>query len=152
MARRKTESDGESDLVDRNLGGGMETGDATERAVVTDYSQSPEYVAAQEATKHDAAVEDEASAARVAAAPTGGAAERAAIKRANFSRLASKRVSGVLERLSVLKQLSNTSTYDWTLEQHNKIFFTIQKHLDDVAITFENAKKTKDKSQLRFEV
>jgi hypothetical protein len=164
MARKKTTEGGESDLIDRNHGGGMETGDATERAefsesdpprvVGTDYSKNPEYVAAQEATNHDAAVEDEESAARVARAPTGSASERDTIKRANFSRLASKRVTGVLERLAVLKNLANTSTYEWTQEQHDKIFKTVYEHLAAVQNAFDAAKKAKvrDKSQLRFEV
>jgi hypothetical protein len=164
MARKKTTEGGERDLIDRNHGGGMETGDATERAefseadpprvVGTDYSNNLEYVAAQEATNHDAAVEDEESAARVAHAPTGSASERDTIKRANFSRLASKRVTGVLERLSVLKNLANPNSYDWTQEQHDKIFNTINEHLAVAKSAFDAAKKAKvrDKSQLRFEV
>ena len=83
-----------------------------------------------------------------------GQNDRSAIKRANFSRLASKRVTGVLERLSVLKNLANTNTYDWTLEQHNKIFDAIGEKYDEVVKAFVEAKKPKarDKSQLRFEV
>jgi hypothetical protein len=79
---------------------------------------------------------------------------RRAAKRANFSRLASKRVSAVLEKLSVLKQLSNTNSYDWTQEQQNKIFGTIEDHLEAVHIAFIDAKKRKvrDKSQLSFEI
>jgi hypothetical protein len=86
--------------------------------------------------------------------PTGTAEQRLATKRANFSRLASKRVTGVLERLSVLKNLANTNTYDWTQEQHDKIFDTIGEMFDEVVKAFVEAKKPKarDKSQLRFEV
>ena len=80
--------------------------------------------------------------------------DRSEIKRANFSRLASKRVTGVLERLSVLKNLANTNTYDWTQEQHDKIFDAIGEKYDEVVNAFVEAKKAKvrDKSQLRFEV
>jgi hypothetical protein len=144
MARRKTESSGEGDVIDRNDGGGLETGDspgtlATPMDLPRPSSPLP----------HEDAAEEAQSAANLA-----GQTDRLAIKRANFSRLASKRVSGVLERLSVLKQLSNTSTYDWTQEQHDKIFNTIEAHLDEVHKAFTDAKnrKVRDKSLLRFEV
>ena len=86
--------------------------------------------------------------------PTGTAEQRLATKRANFSRLASKRVTGVLERLSVLKNLANTNTYDWTQEQHDKIFKAVDDQLAETRKAFFDAKKAKarDKSQLRFEV
>ena len=134
MVRKKTESGGESDFIeqDRNAGGGIETG-------TQDRVELPYEDAAQEAQ----------SAANLA-----GQTDRGAIKRANFSRLASKRVSGVLERLSVLKQLSNTSTYEWNQDQHDKIFRVIDHQLEEVRVAFGNAKKSKvrDKSQLKFEV
>jgi len=158
MARKKHgESGGDSDLIERESPGrdvGQAETESGHGPHVTDYSENKEYVAAQEATNHDAAVEDEASAALVASAPTGSATERATIKRENFSRLASKRVTSVLERLAVLKNLANTNTYDWTQEQQDKIFDTIGEHFDAVVTAFAEAKKAKvrDKSQLRFEV
>ena len=138
MARKSrvdvADGGGESDLIeqDRNVGGGIETG-------AQDRVELP----------HEDAAEEAQSAANLA-----GQTDRASIKRANFSRLASKRVSGVLERLSVLKQLSNTNTYDWTQDQHDKIFNAIDEQLKEVRKAFEAAKKPKvrDKSQLRFEV
>jgi len=134
MGRKKTESGGESDFIeqDRNMGGGIETG-------TQDRVELP----------HEDAAEEAQSAANLA-----GQTDRGAIKRANFSRLASKRVSGVLERLSVLKQLSNTNTYEWNQDQHDKIFNAIDEQLKEVRKAFEAAKKPKvrDKSQLRFEV
>jgi len=134
MGRKKTESGGESDFIeqDRNAGGGIETG-------TQDRVELP----------HEDAAEEAQSAANLA-----GQTDRGAIKRANFSRLASKRVSGVLERLSVLENLANTNTYDWTQQQHDKIFDTIGERLDEVIKAFADAKKPKvrDKSQLRFEV
>jgi hypothetical protein len=170
MARKKTTEGGESDLIDRNHGGGMETGDATERAgfseadpprvVGTDYSKNPEYVAAQEATGGGVVTgvnmfsDGRAPEVEVIDVPTGTAEQRLATKQANFKRLASKRVTGVLERLAVLKNLANTSTYEWTQEQHDKIFKTVYEHLAAVQNAFDAAKKAKvrDKSQLRFEV
>ena len=156
MARRKNEGGGESDLMERTADD-VETalhdaGEAVERGPEkTSTEASRPNVLTEDVTwgkEDDAAEEKQSSAALV------GQADRGAVKRANFSRLASKRVSGVLERLSVLKQLSNTSTYDWTQEQHNKIFDTIGEQLDEVIKAFVDAKKPKmrDKSQLRFEV
>jgi len=134
MVRKKTESGGEGDFIeqDRNAGGGIETG-------TQDRVEFPH---------EDASEEARSSAALV------GQTDRASIKRANFSRLASKRVSRVLERLSVLKQLSNTNTYEWNQDQHDKIFNAIDEQLKEVRKAFEAAKKPKvrDKSQLRFEV
>jgi len=101
------------------------------------------------------AIEDnEAAEEAQSAANLVGQTDRAAVKRANFSRLASKRVTGVLERLSVLKNLANTNTYDWTEDQQRKIFDTIESHLEETIEAFIDAKKSKvrDKSQLRFEV
>jgi hypothetical protein len=178
MARKKTTEGGETDLIDRNHGGGMETGDLIEREspghdigqaetesghgpiVGTDYSANPEYVAAQEATGGGVVTgvnmfsDGRAPEVEVIDVPTGTAEQRLATKQANFSRLASKRVTGVLERLAVLKNLANTSTYEWTQEQHDKIFKTVYEHLAAVQNAFDAAKKAKvrDKSQLRFEV
>jgi hypothetical protein len=112
---------------------------------------------------HDSAVEDEAAAVRAAHAPTNSASERyhqieaegrrSAIKRANFSRLASKRVQRILVGLVVLKNLANTSSYEWSIGQQEKIFEAIDDQLTDVRKAFEAAKKPKaQKSALMFEV
>jgi hypothetical protein len=131
MGRKNVDKDdgGLADLIDRNAGGGLETGDGVGVA--------------------DDVAEEAQSAANLACQT-----DRGAVKRANFSRLASKRVSGVLERLSVLENLANTNTYDWTQQQHDKIFNAIDEQLKEVRKAFEAAKKPKvrDKSQLRFEV
>jgi hypothetical protein len=102
----------------------------------------------------DVGVADDAAEDAQSAAALVGQTDRAAIKRANFSRLASRRVSGVLERLSVLENLANTNTYEWTLEQHDKIFNAIDEKLKEVEKAFEAAKKPKVRYrlQLRFEV
>jgi len=151
MARKTehkiTHDDGcEADLIDRNAGGGLETGDTIERA---EFSE-----AAPPRQGDGVGVADDAAEEAQSAANLAGQTDRGAVKRSNFSRLASKRVSGVLERLSVLKQLSNTNTYEWTQDQHDKIFNAIDEQLKEVRKAFEAAKKPKvrDKSQLRFEV
>ena len=152
MGRKKNESGGESDFIDRNVGGGLETGDAIERAEFSE-ADPPR---SEETTNADAVEEAAAEAAAMASIDEkiGTAFDRSAVKRSNFSRLASKRVSGVLERLSVLKQLSNTNTYEWTQDQHDRIFNAIDEQLKEVRKAFEAAKKPKvrDRSQLRFEV
>ena len=100
---------------------------------------------------NESAGEEEQSNINLSMAAT--SVDRTAIKRANFSRLASKRVTGVLERLSVLKNLANTNTYEWTQDQHDKIFDTIGEKFDEVVKAFVEAKKPKARdSQLRFEV
>ena len=145
------------DLIERNAGGGLETGDAylkgtQERAEFSE-ADPPR---SEETTNADAVEEAAAEAAAMASIDEkiGTAFDRSAVKRSNFSRLASKRVSGVLERLSVLKQLSNTNTYEWTQDQHDRIFNAIDEQLKEVRKAFEAAKKPKvrDRSQLRFEV
>ena len=150
MARKKHgESGGESDLMDRTADDSDQAlKEAGERAEFSEVDQprSAEFRHGED-DKSDAAEE-------APAVPTGTAEQRLATKQANFKRLASRRVTGVLERLAVLKNLANTNTYDWTQEQHDKIFDTICEHFDAVLTAFTEAKKAKvrDKSQLRFEV
>jgi len=151
MSRKKSNDEphddgGGADLIDRNAGGGLETGDTIERA---EFSE-----AASPRQGDGVGVADDAAEEAQSSANLAGQTDRGAVKRSNFSRLASKRVSGVLERLSVLKQLSNTNTYEWTQDQHDKIFNAIDEQLKEVRKAFEAAKKPKvrDKSQLRFEV
>lgn len=155
MARKKVEVGGESDLIDRESPGhdiGQAETESGHGPRVTDYYENKEYVEAQKAT--DVGVADDKAEDAQSAANLVGQTDRGAIKRENFSRLASKRVTCVLERLAVLKNLANTSTYDWTQEQQDKIFTTIEQHLDEVNKAFCDAKnrKVRDKSQLRFEV
>src|SRR6266853_5475374 len=123
MARRKITPDGTvSDLIETDRNGHHDIGDV---GVADD------------------AAEDAQSAANLV-----GQSDRLAIKRANFKRLCDKRVTKILTALDVLKNLANTNTYDWTQDQHNKIFDRIENVVTDVRLVFENAKKTKvrDKS------
>ena len=154
MGRKKSndlQDDGEADLIDRNAGGGLETGDAYLKGI----QERAEFSEAAPPRQGDGVgVADDVAEEAQSAANLAGQTDRGAVKRANFSRLASKRVSGVLERLSVLKQLSNTNTYEWNQDQHDKIFNAIDEQLKEVRKAFEAAKKPKvrDRSQPRFEV
>ncbi len=157
MARRKSTPDGtESDLIETDRNGHHDIGQAETESGhgpgVADYSKNKEYVAAQAGT--DVGVADDAADDAQSAANLVGQSDRLAIKRANFKRLCDKRVTKILTALDVLKNLANTNTYDWTQDQHNKIFDRIENVVTDVRLVFENAKKTKvrDKSQLRFDV
>lgn len=52
-------------------------------------------------------------------------------KKERFKRLASFRTNGVLKRLQVLSNCSNRSAYDYSEEDINKIFSTIEKAVRD---------------------
>lgn len=46
-----------------------------------------------------------------------------------FKRLASKRTNEILEKIRILGNCSNKSSYEYTEEEINKIFSEIDKHL-----------------------
>ncbi len=46
-----------------------------------------------------------------------------------FKRVASKRTNDILERIRILGNCSNKSSYEFTEEEVNKIFSEIDKHL-----------------------
>ena len=80
---------------------------------------------------------------------------KAEVKRANFKRLCDRRVSRILNSYESLKNLSNTITYDWSEEQHEKVFSTLHEHLLSVENKFLDAKKANGrarKEKLTFEV
>lgn len=52
-------------------------------------------------------------------------------KKDRFKRLASSRTNDVLKRLQVLSNCSNRSAYDYSEEEINKIFSTIEKAVKD---------------------
>jgi hypothetical protein len=143
MARKKTTEGGESDLIER----GDEQGETNAGLGMVDHSRDFDGSDGGPLPHEDAA-EDAQSAANLV-----GQVDRTAIKRANFSRLASKRVQRILVGLAVLKNLANTSTYDWNIGQQEKIFEAIDDQLTDVREAFEAAKKPKaSKAALTFEV
>jgi len=46
-----------------------------------------------------------------------------------FRRIASKRTNEILEKIRILGNCSNKSSYEYTEEEINKIFFEIEKQL-----------------------
>lgn len=53
------------------------------------------------------------------------------IKKERFKRLATSRTTDVLKRLQVLSNCANRSAYDYSEEDINKIFMTIEKSVKD---------------------
>lgn len=70
-------------------------------------------------------------------------------KKDNFKRVAEKRTNKIIESISKLQNLTNTSFYEYTNEQIDAIFSAIQKELDNQRSIFENYKK---KEKKRFEL
>jgi hypothetical protein len=58
------------------------------------------------------------------------------IKKERFVRLATSRTTDVLKRIQVLSNCSNRSAYEYTEEEINKIFSTIEKGLKDAKAKF----------------
>lgn len=69
------------------------------------------------------------------------------VKKENFKRIAENRVSKIIDLISKLHNLSNTSFYEYTDEQIDKIFDSIQKELDKQKSEF---KKTKNKKRIEL--
>lgn len=70
-------------------------------------------------------------------------------KKENFKRIAEKRTNKIIESISKLQNLTNTSFYDYTSEQVDAIFNAIQEELDKQKKIFEEDKK---KEKKRFEL
>ena len=70
-------------------------------------------------------------------------------KKDNFKRIAEKRTKKIIESISKLQNLTNTSFYEYTDEQIEAIFEAIQKELDNQKKIFEDDKK---KEKKRFEL
>ena len=70
-------------------------------------------------------------------------------KKENFKRIAEKRTNKIIESISKLQNLTNTSFYEYTEEQIESIFNAIQKELDSQKKIFENNSK---KERKRFEL
>ncbi len=67
------------------------------------------------------------------------------VKQENFKRIADNRVNKIVDLISKLHNLSNTSFYEYTEEQINEIFDVIQKELDKQKQLFINDKKKEHK-------
>lgn len=70
-------------------------------------------------------------------------------KKDNFKRIAEKRTNKIIESISKLQNLTNTSFYEYTDEQIELIFKVIQEELDNQKKIFEDDKK---KEKKRFEL
>jgi hypothetical protein len=64
-----------------------------------------------------------------------------------FKRVASKRVNEILEKIRILGNCSNKSSYEYTEEEINKIFSEIDKYLK-----LTKAKFLSGKRERRFEL
>ena len=69
------------------------------------------------------------------------------VKKENFKRIAENRVSKIIDLISKLHNLSNTSFYEYTDEQIDKIFYSIHKEIDKKKSEF---KKTKNKKRIEL--
>lgn len=67
------------------------------------------------------------------------------VKQENFKRIADNRVNKIVDLISKLHNLSNTSFYEYTDEQINEIFNLIQNELDKQKQLFDNDKKKEQK-------
>jgi hypothetical protein len=56
-------------------------------------------------------------------------AEEKETRHERFKRIASKRTNDILEKIRILGNCSNKSSYEYTEEEINKIFSEIDKHL-----------------------
>lgn len=67
------------------------------------------------------------------------------VKQENFKRIADNRVNKIVDLISKLHNLSNTSFYEYTDDQINEIFNLIQNELDKQKQLFDNDKKKEQK-------
>ena len=69
-------------------------------------------------------------------------------KRENFKRIAENRVNKIIDLISKLSNLNNTSFYEYEDEQINYIFSTIQDELDRQKENFKKISKNKKRFEL----
>lgn len=69
-------------------------------------------------------------------------------KQENFKRIAENRVNKIIDMLSKLENLNNTSFYEYSDEQMESIFKAIQKELDKQKELFNKSKKSKKRFEL----
>lgn len=70
-------------------------------------------------------------------------------KKENFKRIAENRTNKIIDMISLLGNLSNSSFYEYTDEQINAIFDAIQEELDKQRSKFNKQKEGKKR---RFEL
>lgn len=70
-------------------------------------------------------------------------------KQENFKRIADNRIHKIIELISKLRNLSNSSFYEYTDEQIDEMFDSIQKELDKQRTIFlQERNKAKKKVEL----
>ena len=65
-------------------------------------------------------------------------------KRLDFSRLASRRVSNVIDAMASLRHLCSTASYDWSQEQQEAIFTRLRQGLNELENMFNDARNQKE--------
>ena len=65
------------------------------------------------------------------------------IKQQNFKRIAENRINKIIDLISKLHNLSNSSFYEYTDEQIDKMFDILQKELDRQKEEFKKKGKNK---------
>lgn len=70
------------------------------------------------------------------------------VKQENFKRIAENRVNKIIDMISKLENLNNTSFYEYSDEQMENIFKAIQKELDKQKELFNKSKKSKKRFEL----
>ena len=69
-------------------------------------------------------------------------------KKANFVRIAESRTNKIIESITLLGNLSNTSYYEYTPEQIETMFSAIQEEIDTQKKRFEESGPKKKKFRL----
>ena len=69
-------------------------------------------------------------------------------KSEKFTRIAEKRVNGILNDIRLLKQLSNKNNYEYTDAQRKRIFSAVRSALNDADEAFKGM--SKDRSRFRL--
>ena len=69
-------------------------------------------------------------------------------KQENFKRIAENRVNKIIDMISKLENLNNTSFYEYSDEQMENIFKAIQSELDKQKELFNKSKKSKKRFEL----
>ena len=69
-------------------------------------------------------------------------------KQENFKRIAENRVNKIIDMISKLENLNNTSFYEYTDDQMENIFKAIQRELDKQKELFAKNKKSKKRFEL----
>ncbi len=64
-------------------------------------------------------------------------------KREKFTRLAESRMNNALKQISLIGNLSNTSAYEYTVNDIDKILKTLRSAVNELEVTFKGESKNK---------